>query len=249
LHKLRDYLSILGLVLVLLAREGNPADLTLGLESGIVLSGYNDVQIPNVTGTKFSLTEDLNTDTKPFLRLTAEYSFGDRHTLGVLFAPLTLKAKGRIDQEVLFDRTHFPGGSNFDADYKFNSYRLTYRYTLHKSNSFLVGLGFTGKIRDAAVVLETNGVRAEYTNIGFVPLLNFKLEYRASERISAILGGDALAAPQGRAEDVSAMINYHINKSMKLKAGYRVLEGGADVDDVYSFALLHYVAAGIQIII
>jgi hypothetical protein len=243
--------ALLSLALTMFAPKAVSADWTVGLESGIVLSGYNDIQIPNNTGTKLSLTDDLSTDTKPFARLTVEYSFRDRHTLSALFAPLSLRANGQIDQEVLFDETRFPGGSDFNALYKFNSYRLTYRYALHRSNSLSVGLGFTGKIRDAAVVLEAAGMRDEYTNVGFVPLLNFKLEYNLANRFSAILAGDALASPggQGRAEDVSAMIHYQVNKSFRLKAGYRVLEGGADVDDVYSFALLHYVAAGIQLII
>ena len=242
---------LLGLVLVLFAPEASSADWTVGLESGIVLSGYNDIQIPNDTGTKLSLTEDLRTDAKPFARFTAEYSFGDRHTLSALVAPLSLRAKGQIGQEVLFDETRFPGGSDFKALYKFNSYRLTYRYTLHRSNSLSVGLGFTGKIRDAAVVLEADGMREQYTNVGFVPLLNFKLEYQFANRFSAILEGDALASPQGqgRAEDVSALLRYQVNKSLRLRAGYRVLEGGADVEDVYSFALLHYIAVRVQIAI
>jgi hypothetical protein len=34
---------------------------------------------------------------------------------------------------------------------------------------------------------------------------------------------------------------------MAFKAGYRLLEGGADVDEVYNFALLHYISGGILI--
>jgi hypothetical protein len=165
----------------------------------------------------------------------------------ILFAPLSLRANGRVGKDVLFNTVLFPGDSEFKALYKFNSYRLTYRYRLHEGDKLTFGFGFTAKIRDAAVVLEAGGVREEYTNIGFVPLLNFRLEYAASDRLSTVLEGDALAAPQGRAEDVSAMVYYRLSKSLRLKAGYRVLEGGADVDDVYSFALLHYAAVGLQI--
>jgi len=59
------------------------------------------------------------------------------------------------------------------------------------------------------------------------------------------LDGDALAAPQGRAEDVLLALQLHLNEDVTLKAGYRILEGGANVEEVYNFALIHFVIAGI----
>ena len=47
-------------------------------------------------------------------------------------------------------------------------------------------------------------------------------------------------------EPLTAILTYHVVPG-ELKGGYRVLEGGADVDDVYSFALLHYIAFGLQL--
>ena len=62
-----------------------------------------------------------------------------------------------------------------------------------------------------------------------------------------MLEGDALAAPQGRAEDVFAGILVHAGTRWSMKAGYRFLEGGADNDEVYTFAHVHYLAAGVVI--
>jgi len=56
---------------------------------------------------------------------------------------------------------------------------------------------------------------------------------------------DALAAPQGRAEDIFAGIVVDAGKQWSIKAGYRFLEGGADNDEVYTFAAVHYVAGGV----
>jgi hypothetical protein len=56
--------------------------------------------------------------------------------------------------------------------------------------------------------------------------------------------GDALAAPQGRAEDVFAGIYFYEDSFLRIKAGYRVLEGGADNDEVYNFSLVHYAVIG-----
>jgi hypothetical protein len=40
-------------------------------------------------------------------------------------------------------------------------------------------------------------------------------------------------------------MKYDLSKNWTLAAGYRTLEGGADVDDVYTFAWLHYATASI----
>jgi hypothetical protein len=58
------------------------------------------------------------------------------------------------------------------------------------------------------------------------------------------LDGDGLAAPQGRAEDVLAVLTMQASDRIGFKLGYRILEGGADNDEVYSFALIHYASFG-----
>ena len=70
---------------------------------------------------------------------------------------------------------------------------------------------------------------------------------RLGGRATFLLEGDALAAPQGRAEDIFAGILVHTGKRWSVKAGYRFLEGGADNDEVYTFALVHYLAAGVVV--
>ena len=68
--------------------------------------------------------------------------------------------------------------------------------------------------------------------------------WKPSEKAGILLEGDALAAPQGRAEDVLVAATYRLSDHFKIKAGYRILEGGADNDEVYSFALFNYALAG-----
>jgi hypothetical protein len=65
--------------------------------------------------------------------------------------------------------------------------------------------------------------------------------------LSFRVAGDALVGPQGRAEDVLLALIYDIAPSTKLFAGYRVLEGGADNDEVYTFSLFHYAVAGMEV--
>jgi hypothetical protein len=59
-----------------------------------------------------------------------------------------------------------------------------------------------------------------------------------------LIEGDALATGQGRAEDIFGGISYMANDRIQLKGGYRLLEGGADVEDNYNFSFINYVALG-----
>ena len=92
--------------------------------------------------------------------------------------------------------------------------------------------------------LTTTSQYAEKTNLGVVPLVNFKLERDLGKKAVFRLEGDALAASQGRAEDIFAGILVPLNTHITLKAGYRMLEGGADNDEVYTFSGFHYAAFG-----
>lgn len=214
------------------------------LETGVVFSGYNDIRIPGDSGTNLSLSDELSTDPSHFFRIRLGRHFGRRHTVSALFAPLTLTAAGSVAREVEYAGATFPADTDLRASYRFDSYRLTYRYDFFLSDSWEVGAGFTAKIRDAAIGLDGQ-VFAEKTNTGFVPILHFRVLYAFADDWSALLEGDALAAPQGRAEDILAAVRFHFNENIQAKLGYRILEGGADNDEVYTFALFHYLVIGL----
>ena len=215
------------------------------LESGAVFTGYNDVRIPGDLGTFFSLKNDLQHETKMFYRLRASYTINSRHTISLLYAPLETKSVGRAAKDIFFEGVVFPSNTNLNGSYKFNSYRLTYRYDIVKNPGIVFGLGFTAKIRDASIGLSSPGLNAEKTNVGFVPIINFRFLLKINDKFDLLLDGDALAAPQGRAEDVLLAAQYNLNDNFAVRAGYRILEGGADNDEVYNFALFHYASVGI----
>jgi hypothetical protein len=51
---------------------------------------------------------------------------------------------------------------------------------------------------------------------------------------------DGLAGGPGRAVDAALKLGYDGIERWSVQAGYRTVEGGADVDEVYTFAWLHY---------
>jgi opacity protein-like surface antigen len=220
---------------------------TVEVEGGAVFSGYNDARIPNTGGTLFSLSEDLAVAAKAYYRLRISYALSRRHELSLLVAPLTLKAAGRLPADVSFAGVLFPKETNVDGIYTFNSYRLTYRYRLVDKVRLRLDVGFTAKIRDAEIALSGALLNASKTNVGFVPLLHFRLAWEWSARLGLLLEADAAAAKQGRAEDVLLALNWRLSPRAQLRFGYRFVEGGADVDEVYNFAWIHYLAAGLAV--
>jgi hypothetical protein len=216
-------------------------------EASVVGATRNDVRIPGEGGTKFSLVDDLSTEAGPAFRVRAGARIADRHLVSALYAPLRLGAAGAFDRDVAFAGALFPAGSPVYAVYRFDSYRLTYRYAFIRDDAFEFAAGFTGKIRDAEIALY-GADTGRKTNTGFVPLLNVHVEWRpGGDAWGLLLDADALAAPQGRAEDVLLAFTWAARDGVDLYAGYRTVEGGADNEEVYNFAWLHYAAVGVRL--
>jgi hypothetical protein len=162
------------------------------------------------------------------------------------YTPIRIVSRGTLARDVVYQGVTFPAGSSVLATYRFDSPRLTYRYGLVRSSRFDADVGFTAKVRDAAITLQ--GARyATKANTGFVPLLSFRAAWRVTPGLALVLDGDALAAPQGRAEDVLLALEGRLRDGVHARVGYRILEGGADNDEVYNFALVHFVGAGLTV--
>ncbi len=215
------------------------------IEGGPVWQTRNDQAIPGVGGTRFSLSD---IDTGPFAnyRIYLGHRW-DRHEVRALYAPLSIGLNTSLTSPVSFMGSTFAAGTPTEAFYKFNSYRLTYTYLYDPVGAWNFGLGFTAKIRDAEVRLTQGALVQSKKNVGFVPLLHF----RASRSLNTDWGFrfdlDGLAAPQGRAFDAAFFIERKIPDSrFTAFGGYRTVEGGADNDEVYNFAWLHFLSLGIR---
>jgi hypothetical protein len=220
------------------------AQIGIDVESGILGTTYNNIRIPGDTGTKFSLCDELEDDLTFYYRIRLNYLLKEKHFFSLLYAPLTIESSGSLDKDLIYRETVFPADTPLEAKYTFNSYRLTYRYEWIKRDKWEFGLGFTAKIRDAGIKVTGGGESEGKKNIGFVPIINFRFFYKPVDNFGLLLEGDALAAPQGRAEDVLAAAVYKYNENLLIKAGYRILEGGADNDEVYTFSLINYAVLG-----
>jgi hypothetical protein len=240
--------STLALTLLLTAFVGVPgfaADTeapkwTFELEAGPVWQSRNDVQIPNDdTGTRFSLVDLVGNG--PWLgpRLIVNWNIRGRHGLQLYLAPLSYTETGRFEQPVRFAGETFAADTPTDATYQFNSWRASYRYQILRGSRWLTWVGFTAKIRDAKIELQQGGTTARDTDTGFVPLFLFEADYRFADRWHFLTDLDALAGGPGRAIDLALKLGYDLSERWQLTGGYRMIEGGADVDEVYNFAWFH----------
>ena len=222
---------------------------SLDLEVGPLFVNSNTIQVPNPGGTRFSLTDAFDVDKKIYYRIRLNFLLGRRHQLSALFAPLTVRADGTPGQEIIFNDTTFLPGEEVEALYRFNSYRLTYRYLLVNKTNIQFWIGFTAKIRDAQILLSSEKYEDDTTNVGFVPLLNLMLDWSFGDKIGLLFEADALASPggEGRAEDVALSFYHKLGKKIRMRIGYRFVEGGANVEQVYNFAFISYIYAGIKI--
>lgn len=237
--------SLISVLLLLVVVSDALADDTsrfmIELEGGAVWQTRNDVQVPNdETGTRFSIIDVTGKGPWPTARLYLTWNINDRHGLRALLAPLSITETGSIDEPVNFAGSSYQPGDPVEATYQFNSWRLTYHYRFMDRARLRLWVGFTAKIRDAKIELSQGNTTSKETDLGFVPLLYLAADWQFARDWHLLFDFDGLAGGPGRAFDIALKAGYDLNDSWSITAGYRTIEGGADVESVYNFAWLHY---------
>ena len=228
------------------ASAGQLATLEVEVEGGPVWLSRNDAEIPNDgTGTRFSIS-DL-TGPGPWFagRVYLTWNLSATHGVRVLYAPLSVTAVGTLPGPANFAGATYSGQTPLEASYTFNSYRATYRWRFHSSARSRAWVGLTAKVRDASIGLVQGSTNSRKDDVGFVPLIHVAAERRLGAAWYLSFDADALAGGPGRAIDGTVKLGYDLDDQWSIRAGYRTVEGGADVESVYNFAWLHYAAVSI----
>ncbi|HSA87465.1 MAG TPA: hypothetical protein VLE46_14905 [Nitrospira sp.] len=232
---------------ILIATGGSPASsaaadrptthrASLEVETGAIWQSRNEIHIPDTSqGTRFDLGNLQGSDPDVHLRIELTWNVSRRHALRIVYAPISFAGTGAFATPVSFAGSVFAPNVPTDSDYRFDSYRFTYRYLFHESDRWRWRIGATVFIRDADVELRQPNAVASDSNVGAVPLLSANMEYVIAPRWIALVDFDGLISPQGRALDVAAKIRYDLNDTWYVTAGYRVFEGGVDNDERFAF--------------
>lgn len=211
------------------------------VEGGVYSAGYNMFRIPNLGGTKVTFNER---DHESYFRVTAKFQISENSFIRLLAFPLNQTFYITPNAPLNFNNRTFAAGEKTEVYYKFGSYRASYLYRFPISEKIQGQVGGVAKMRIAKIALKSPSAASEYTNVGFVPLLNLGAYWTISRELEFRFDMDGLAAKNGRAIDASAEIFYKTGPADSgLSAGYRLLEGGADTE-VYTFALFHFLYVG-----
>lgn len=218
------------------ARESKPA-FSLELEAGPVWQSRNVVQIPNDPGgTRFSLEQLAGSGPWVGARIDFNWNPKERHGLRLMLAPLSYAETGVFDEAVNFAGATYQPGVPTEGTYKFNSWRIGYRYRFHQGQRWTWWVGGTANIRDAKIELRQGDTTSRDTDVGFVPLLNLSGTVKLARGWRMLFDFEGLAGGPGRVEDLALKVVYDFSERWSMTGGYRTVEGGADVDAVYNFA-------------
>ena len=232
------------IVLSLIAASAGASEgprFSLELELGPTWQSRNTVQIPNTEdGTRFSLEELVGSGPWAAGRLYFTWDLNRRHSLRLLAAPLSYTESGIFSDAVDFAGETYEAGLPTEATYEFNSWRVGYRYRIKDGERWTLWVGFTAKIRDAKIALSQGDTASQDTDTGFVPLLHFAADYRFADRWHLLVDLEGLAGGPGRAVDLALKVGYDLSERWGITAGYRTVEGGADIEEVYNFAWFQY---------
>ena len=235
----------LAAAVALLAATAAPAlagsGFRLDLEGGPVWQVRNDFAVPGDSGTGLRLGAAPGVASG---RLTLVWDFGERWSLRALAAPLATETRFVSEVPVSFAGTEFAAGATLTQRFQFDSYRLTLFRRFETAGAWSLRAGFTAKVRDASIRLSDGHGAATRDDLGLVPLLYGGARWDGGGRLALDLDLDALAAPQGRAVDFSARLELAAGERWRPYLGYRLLEGGADNDEVRTFSTFHFALAG-----
>ena len=215
----------------------------------VAFGANNDLQRPtDATGTRFSLGKDLGRKNSAVFapRVEVEYNY-KRHRFIATMALLRETFDGVAGKDILYNEDVFKQGSRVDATYRFNTYRIGYRYRIIDNSALNLELGATILLRDAFISLEDDNKESRFSNVGVAPLLSYSIEWKAAPRLGILSYGDAFAVKAGRAIDVFAGARYRFSETLSGYLGYRLLEGGSDGERVYTMATYHFLSLGLGI--
>ncbi len=218
------------------AAESVPPSPALTVELGAAWQLRNTAQVSNEPpNTRFKIDDLTGDGPYPAGRVVLDWPLNEKHHLRFLIAPLEIDESGTTSQPIVFQNTTFAPGP-IDVKYRFDSYRASYRYVFYERERWTWSGGGTLNIRDAEIRLQQGTLTRVRKNTGVVPLLALEGQWRFAPGWYGLLDFEGLAAPQGRAIDVALKLGYDVTPNISVAGGYRILDGGADNDDLYTFA-------------
>jgi hypothetical protein len=216
----------------------------LGAEAGSLASLYNSAQFGS-DGTPLDLRTAAGQDSLlPYTRFSAELTLGARHTIVLLYQPLSSTGTTVPATDVRQEGVSFAAGQPLTTTFSFPFSRLSYLYRLVAGSNGHLELGATGQIRNARTTFESgDGSRyAVSQGIGFVPALKARGRYGFESGLWLGFEMDGIYAPisvlngsdndtKGAILDASVRAGVRLPHQAEVFFNVRYLGGGATSGD------------------
>ncbi len=210
-------------------------------EAGFLASLSHTIQFGK-EGSDFDYVEEGGQDTLYFVqRASIELELARRHTLILLYQPLSLETSEVLRREVVVDDVVFPEGTPMKYTYDFPFYRLSYLYDFFDDPALEVAVGGSLQIRNATIDFTSVDGKLQRSNrdVGPVPEVKFRASYRFGNGFWLGTELDGMYAPVsylngddngvvGAILDASVRGGVALNDRMDLFLNVRYLGGGAE---------------------
>lgn len=153
-------------------------------EFGLLSVLYNKIQ-QGESGTYFDYVNDGGFELfNPFLRASGELQWRGRHNVILLYQPIDLRSRVRLEDDLTVDELTFPEGKMMDLRYGFDFFRTTYHYDLSPREDLEIGVGGGFQMRIAEIeYVPIDGSEGRVNrDLGPVPLLKFRARYDFSNK-------------------------------------------------------------------
>jgi hypothetical protein len=232
-------------------------------EAGGFASLYNRAQFGS-DGTDFDVRKAAGQDNLlTYTRYSAELTVEGRHTLVLLYQPLSSTGTITPSSDVREKGVTFPAGEPLTTTFSFPFSRLSYVYGVLVTSRARLELGGTAQIRNARTTFQsTDGSRYSVSSdVGFVPALKARGRYDFESGVWMGIELDGIYAPisvinGSENETVGAILDASLRAGLKLHRqadiffNVRYLGGGATSGDdrapsEYVKNWLHFVFFGL----
>ncbi len=216
--------------------------LTSTIETGFLAAISHKVQFSK-NGTYFDYTEDGGQDVLfPFLRFSLEMRANKKHTLFLLYQPLTIKTEAILDAPLKVDGELFATGTPMEFLYNFPFYRISWlRELAYKNRIWDFGIGASLQIRNATISFASKDGKQFRQNggVGPVPALKVRARIHPTKQYWIAFEADGMYAPVSYIngsdnEVVGAILDASLQGGMKFRRSpystflnLRYLGGGA----------------------
>lgn len=223
------------------------------MDFGGAFPGSAGTRAPAVGGTPFSISGDFHADFSPFVRFQADWAVARKHSFSGTAAPLRIHSIGAAPGPLIFTNTpgtHTPAfapGEPVTINYRMDTYRLGYQYTLIDVPEFRLKIGLSARFRSGAIKLRGIRNEAECPNSDIFPSLHYSMDFFTGSGWTLLLDGDSLIFKDGYGHDLFAGIRHDLIGRYFLRWGWRMMLEKKDTGELYAKAWINLVTLGVGI--